>query len=94
MPRITADEARAMGEKTFAQLLEQAWGRIRDAAPHSTTVRLRKEDDPVWVTGHKESREKLVEVAEALRADGFRVEYFWDASLPSDCGTTIRWGSR
>lgn len=91
MARITADQARGMGEKTFVQLIEQAYDRIRDAAPHATRVILRKEDDYVWATGHKASRDKLIEVADALRTDGFKVTYFYDSALPSDCGTVIDW---
>ena len=63
MPRITAEEARAMSEATVERLVEQAYDRIRDRAPHGTHVRLSRADDPVWSTFRKGSRERLEEAA-------------------------------
>lgn len=92
MPRITAAEARAIGETAVGRLVEQAYDRIRDRAPHGTQVRLRRADDPVWATFRKESREKLEEVASILRSDGFQVTYYWaNLSTVDEAETVIDW---
>jgi hypothetical protein len=94
MPRITANEARAMGETSVVQLVEQAYDRIRARAPYGTQARLSRADDPVWATFPKGSREKLEEVASILRSDGFQVTYYWsNLSTAEEAETVIDWRS-
>ena len=92
MQRITAEDARAMGETSVVQLVAQAWDRIRAVAPHSRSVTLTRADNPAWATFRPESREKLEEVARILRSDGFQVTFYSTVSVPKDQpGTVIDW---
>jgi hypothetical protein len=94
MPRITADEARALGEKSVAQLVEQAYERIRGEATRKDFATLTGEDDPAWATGHTMKSEKLMDVANILRSDGFEITYFWNnVERGRRAGTVIDWRS-
>jgi hypothetical protein len=94
MPRITADEARAMSETSVVELVHQAWDRIRDVSPFSRSVTLTRADNPAWATFLPESREKLEEVARILRSDGFEVSFYSSGSAPRvSASTVISWRS-
>jgi hypothetical protein len=96
MPRITAAEARRIGnDKTVEQLVDQASDWITNAAPHAKSVTLTGADDPAWATGHTMKSEKLLAVADILRGYGFEVTYFWNnVERGHRAGTIIDWSEK
>jgi len=89
MTRITAQEARELAGPTVEERVEAVYPLIRAAAEKSErSIRIRT---GFWADEGYGPTQAYKEACEILRADGFRVEFFYQELQFVDMGTEISW---